>query len=92
MLELQNVFHVTGIVRDVLLILILAFLAVALIVVYRKVMSVLNSADATLKSAKEITDSIAKRFSEPSPSESTFFGFITRLFGRLRRRDRSDDD
>ncbi len=65
---LQDAAHVIGIIRDILLIFVLAFMGVALYVTYRKLSSVLDSVDGTLKSAKEVADSIAERFSESSSS------------------------
>lgn len=95
-MNLESTAALVGIVRDVLLIFILLFVGVALYVIYRRVSSVLESVDGTLKSAREVTDAISERFSESTPSGGGFISglgkilsFIRRLFGRNGDRDSS---
>ena len=90
-MNLESTATLVGIVRDVLLIFILLFVGVALYVIYRKLSSVLESVDGTLKSAREVTNAISERFSESTPSDGGFIlgigkilSFIRRLFARNR--------
>ena len=59
---LQDTAYVIGIIRDILLIFVLAFIGVALYVTYRKLSSVLESVDGTLKSTRELAEAISERF------------------------------
>lgn len=95
-MNLESTAALVGIVRDVLLIFILLFVGVALYVIYRRLSSVLESVDGTLKSAREVTDAISERFSESTSSGGSFISglgkmlsFIRRLFGRNGDRDSS---
>lgn len=87
---LQDTAYVIGIIRDVLLIFILAFIGVALYVVYRKLSSVLDSVDGTLKSTKEVADAISERFSESSSSGAGMASGIGKVLSFLLRRSRAD--
>ncbi len=58
-LEIENVAEVVGIVRDVILILAFLVAALALVLVYRKLSSVLDSAGRTLKNAEELSSTIS---------------------------------
>lgn len=77
-----------GIIRDVLLIFILLFLTVALFVVYRKLSSVLESVDGTLKSTREVADAISERFAEPTSSGTGFIYGMGRVLAFIMQRFR----
>ena len=87
---LQDTAYVIGIIRDVLLIFVLAFIGVALYVTYRKLSSVLDSVDGTLKSTKEVADAISERFSESTSSGGSMASGIGKVIAFLLRRSRAD--
>ena len=87
---LQDTAYVIGIIRDVLLIFVLAFIGVALYVTYRKLSSVLDSVDGTLKSTKEVADAISERFSESTSSGGSMASGIGKAMAFLLRRSRAD--
>lgn len=85
-MNLESTATLVGIVRDVLLIFILLFMGVALYVIYRKLSSVLESVDGTLKSAREVTNAISERFSESTSSDGGFILGIGKILSFIRRR------
>ena len=87
---LQDTAYVIGIVRDILLIFVLAFIGVALYVTYRKLSSVLESVDGTLKSTREVAEAISERFSESSSSGGGVASGIGNVLSFLLRRSRAD--
>ena len=87
---LQDTAYVIGIVRDILLIFVLAFIGVALYVTYRKLSSVLESVDGTLKSTREVAEAISERFSESSSSGASVASGIGKVLSFLLRRSRAD--
>lgn len=87
---LQDTAYVIGIIRDFLLIFVLVFVAVALFVTYRKLSSVLDSVDGTLKSTREVADAISERFSESTPSGGGMASGIGKVLSFLLRRSRAD--
>lgn len=87
---LQDTAYVIGIIRDILLIFVLAFIGVALYVTYRKLSSVLESVDGTLKSTREVAEAISERFSESSSSGAGVASGIGKVLSFLLRRSRAD--
>lgn len=90
--NLESTAALVGIVRDVLLIFILLFVGVALYVVYRRLSSVLESVDGTLKSAREVTDAISERFSESTSSGGGFISGLGKILSFIRRVFARNDD
>ena len=62
--------EIVGIVRDFILILAFLVAAVLLLLIYRKLSSVLDSAGRTLKNAEELTDTISSKLVGPAGSGS----------------------
>ena len=87
---LEDTAYVVGIIRDILLIFVLVFTGVALFVVFRKLSSVLESVDGTLKSTREVADAISERFSESSSSGGGVASGIGNVLSFLLRRSRAD--
>lgn len=87
---LEDTANVIGIIRDILLIFVLVFTGVALFVVFRKLSSVLESVDGTLKSTREVADAISERFSESSSSGGGVASGIGNVLSFLLRRSRAD--
>ena len=79
-----------GIIRDALFIFVLLFVGIALFVVYRKLSSVLESVDGTLKSTREVADAISERFAEPTSSGTGFIYGMARVLAFIMRRFRGD--
>jgi hypothetical protein len=88
--SLESTAHLVGIIRDVLFIFILLFIAVALFVVYRKLSGVIESVEGTLKSTREVADAISERFSEPTASGTGFVYGIGKLLAFVMRRFRTE--
>lgn len=89
-MTLESTAHLVGIIRDVLFIFILLFVTGALFFVYRKLSSVLESVDNTLKSTREVADAISERFSEPTSSGTGFVYGIGKALAFIMRRFRSE--
>ena len=89
-MSLESTSQWVGIIRDVLFIFILFFVSVALYVIYRKLSSVLESVDGTLKSTREVADAMSERFSEPTSSGTGFVYGIGKAVAFVMRRLRSE--
>ena len=69
-LAIENVAEIVGIVRDFILILAFLIAALVLLLIYRKLSSVLDSARKTLKNAEELTTAISSKLAGPAGSGS----------------------
>lgn len=89
-MTLESTAHLVGIIRDVLFIFILLFVAGAIFFVYRKLASVLESVEGTLKSTREVADAISERFSEPTSSGTGFVYGVGKVLAFFMRRFRNE--
>ena len=69
-LAIESVAEIVGIARDFILILAFLVAALVLILIYRKLSSVLDSAGRTLEKAEELTDAVSSRLIGPAESGS----------------------
>ena len=94
-MDLTDTAEIIGIVRDVLLILLLAVALLVVLIVWSKVSSVLDSTKRTIKGVESIVDTVSSKFAGPATAGSgVVFGarrvvsFLTGL--AKRRRDTTD--
>jgi len=78
-----------GILRDFLIIFILVFIAIAVFFTYRKIASIMDSVDSTLKSTREVAEAVSQRFAEPTSSGTGFMYGIGKVMAFFLKRFRS---
>ena len=95
-MELADTAQIIGIVRDVLLVLLLTVMLLVVLILWRKVSSLIDSAKRTAKGAEEIVEAVSSKVVAPATAGAgVAFGmgkvaaFLTG-FARKRQRDRSD--
>ena len=97
-MDLTGFAFVLGVTRDVLIILISFFGLLAVLVIYRKVTKILDSAGRTLKNVEDMADSLANSIVKPANSGSGLaFGvgklaaFVMGLSRRKKRKGGHND-
>ena len=75
---INNVATIIGLARDVVLVLLLTVALIALIVIARKVIGLLNTVRQTAEKAKDMLETVSERVVKPASSNPTAF----RVFGR----------
>ena len=68
--DIADIADLVGIIRDVFFVALLLLAIFVLIVAYRRVKRVLDSAERTLGSVEEVADALSSRFAKPASSES----------------------
>ena len=95
-MTLTDTAEIIGIVRDVLLILLLTAALMVVLVVWRKVSTVLDSAKRTIKGAEEIVTVVSSKVVGPAAAAAgVAFGagkLAAFLAGFVRRKGRRDGD
>jgi hypothetical protein len=93
-LELTATAEIIGIVRDVLLILLLAVALLAVLIVWKKVSSLLGSTKRTVKGAESIVTAVSSKFAGPAAAVSGVAfgaGKVAAFLTGLAKRRRGDD-
>ena len=94
-MELADTAEIIGIVRDVLLVLLLTVALLVVLILWRKVSSLIDSAKRTAKGAEEIVKAVSSKVAPATAGAGVAFGvgkvaaFLTG-FAKKRQRDRSD--
>ena len=85
-------------IRDIVLLLLLSMAIVAVLILYRKVASVVDSAKRTMKSAEEIVSAVSDKVVKPATAGSgvasgagKVAAFLWGFKGRRRKKGGSDD-
>ena len=98
-LAIENVAEIVGIVRDFILILAFLIAALVLLLIYRKLSSVLDSAGRTLKSAEELSSTISSKLAGPAGSGTgvasgagKVAAFFVSFARRIMKKKRGDKD
>ena len=91
---IEQIAIVVGLVRDILLLVLLAVALIALVVVFSKISQLLNTVKDTAESVQEAVNTISEKVVEPTASNAGvmrgiggFFGFILGM-GRRRKQEK----
>lgn len=97
-MTLTDFAELVGVIRDVILIvasLLLTFLIIGLLFVYRKLSRLVDSAKRTVASAEQVADAISSKLAGPAGAGSGVafgIGKAVAFFGGLRRNKKGKGD
>ena len=96
-LSITDVAEIAGLIRDIAFVLLLLLAILVVLMVYRKVSTVLDSARRTMRDAEEIVSTVSHRFAEQASSVSALasgagkvVAFLLGLSGRRRKGGTND--
>ena len=80
---INNIASIVGLVRDVILLLLLTVALIALLVIARKVIGLLNTARQTAEKAKDMLETVSERVVKPASSNPVAFRAFGKVLGFL---------
>ena len=96
--SVTNVSTIVGLARDVVLLLLLSIVLISFLMVFRKFMSLLSTANRAVQKAEEILETVSEKVIQPAASNprgvrilASTVGFLARS-ARGRKRKKGDDD